>query len=183
VGGEAARIHFFILNEFISILVYSRTGLWIGACRSIQIIIKFQDMSYKAIQTLVLFAISTFVVMAFAASKTGNNEVRVKFDRTFYSMTYDTKKFTYKEGPNAFSIPIKDCSKNLVNKITGRYESLLSEYKNQNPLPVTSSDIKLTDKSGVSLQIARGSSLGLWLQELPKKIMYEKAEAQVACKH
>lgn len=135
------------------------------------------------VRTFVLFlGILISFNSVFAAPNAHDFDIKIKFDRTFYSLRYDTKVLVYKEGPNVFSIPVKECNKSLVNKITSRYESLLSEYTNQKKQPVTSFDVKLIKFDGATLNIARGSTFGTWLRELPKKIMYQKAEAQVVCK-
>lgn len=140
-------------------------------------------MLRSTIRTFVLFLVILIShPSAFSAPKAHDFNIKVKFDRTFYSLTYDARAFTYKEGPNVFSIPIKECNKALVNKITNRYESLLSEYTNQKKQFPTTFDVKLIGVGGNTLQITRGSMFGTWLRELPKKIMYHKAEAQVICK-
>lgn len=136
-----------------------------------------------AIKTFVLLIINLIVSsLAFSAPKAHDFDVKVKFDHTFYSLKNNAKLLVYKEGPNEFSIAIKDCNRPLVNKITETYEALLlgnSKKKNQQS---SKYDVQLIIVGGETLQIPRGDSFGTWLRDLPKQIMYHKAEAVARCR-
>ena len=131
-------------------------------------------------QFLVLFA----SLMASAANETPTVDISVKFDRSFFKLKYDGTALSYSEETRQFKINVRSCNRSRLEKIPAHYNALLKKFKNQKPpLQKTKYDVEVTDSLGRKIQIARGSALGTWLRELPKKIMYDDAEARVACKH
>lgn len=140
-------------------------------------------MIAPTIKTLVSLVTGLFVsLQAYSAPNTRDIEVKVKFDQTFYSLKSNSKTLVYKEGPNEFSISIKSCNRSLVNSITEKYNALFLENSNKKNQLISKYDVKLIHPSGDIVQVARGDSFGTWLRDLPKKIMYYKAEAVAKCR-
>lgn len=110
--------------------------------------------------------------------KTG---VKVKFDQSFYVLEFHSDLFVYNEATRTYRIRINDCNRPKISQIEKTYRSLLADHLSQPPRVKTKYDVEVADK-GKKIQVPRGSYLGTWLRDMPKKIMYINAETQVSCK-
>lgn len=119
---------------------------------------------------------------AFASTTPQEINIAVKFDHSFYELKFDGGVLTYKEGPQHYSMKLRDCNRSKVGRITKRYQVLAKKYMSQKPQPKTKFDVEVTSSDGKKLEVARGSSFGTWLRDMPKKIMYYNAESQASCK-
>lgn len=121
--------------------------------------------------------------MGFGAPKPREISVRVKFDRTFYSLAYDSRSFVYGQAQNGYALPLKDCNRSVIGPVIERYKILSARFASQKNLKITRFDIEVTGANGSRMQVARGSPFGTWLREFPRKIASIHAEAQLACMH
>ena len=108
--------------------------------------------------------------------------IAVKFDHFFYELKFDGGVLTYKEGPQHYFIKLTDCNRSKVSRIAGSYLVLAKKYRNQKVQKKTKFDVEVTSPDGKKWEIARGSPLGTWLRDMPKKMMYYNAELQASCR-
>ena len=135
----------------------------------------------KLISIFYIIAVSFLPIVTFGSRPPPKIVVKVKFDRSFYNLEFSRDLFKYNEGARTYSVKIKDCNRPKVSQVENTYKSLLKEYSSQPPRQKTKYDLELSE-NGKKIEVARGSDLGTWLREMPKKIMYINAEAQASCK-
>lgn len=120
-------------------------------------------------------------IVALGSKPEQKTVLQVKFDQSFYALELSRDFFKYSEGSRVYGIKIKDCNRPKLSQIETTYKSLLNEYSHQPPRQKTKYDVELLENKK-KFEVARGSELGQWLREVPKKIMYINAEAQTSCK-
>jgi hypothetical protein len=130
----------------------------------------------KLLKILALIAFSSSLAEAAPAKM----DLAVKFDHSFYDLKYDGSTFSYKDQIQNYAIKTKACNRAKLSRLSAEFHSLLKAYETK-PFKKTKFDVELISQRK-SLHIARGSALGTWLRDIPAKMPYFNAEANVTCK-
>jgi len=130
------------------------------------------------------FLVLVFVSSTFAAtgSKPAPLDISVKFDNSTYSLRAKSGELTYKDTFQTHKIPVSKCTESVVNRIIEGYAHLASKYNFGRPFIRTPYDVQVREAKKEPVHIARGSEFGTWLRELPAKISYYAAEADLLCR-
>jgi hypothetical protein len=131
-----------------------------------------------------LIAISLLVCSHFASrasSAAQDVKIAVKFDQSFYDLELTDKHFLFREGSITYRSKVMTCNRSALSKKRDEFNSLSKNYFSS-PTEKSEFDVQFTDRDGKAFSVARGSTFGTWLRELPKTMMYFNAEVKASCK-
>jgi hypothetical protein len=105
--------------------------------------------------------------------------VTVSYDNVRYTVQSANGFLYYKQDSANLRFPLKSCSKSVTEPLISQIKASLTEKQTDKPSPAD--DVKIT--SGQTTRtLARGSALGTWLRDVPRRTAYWYAESQVACR-